>query len=85
MSKGLTQPMPRIAVPISDGQRDALARAARSLASAESRRAKAEADRDRLIVETRAAGVSLRAIADIVGLSPTGVLNIVERASNDAG
>lgn len=80
VSTDLTHRVPRTSVPMTADQRVALVRSARALASAERKRDALEAERDRLIVEARDAGVSLRAIAATVGLSAQGVRNIVSRA-----
>jgi hypothetical protein len=45
---------------------------------------KAKAERDRLMVEMHAEGVSLRAIGELVGLSHMGVSHIVRRAAEAA-
>lgn len=73
MATELTPPVPRLSARLSPEGRRRLERLARKASEA-------EAERNRAIVEEHAAGVSLRAIAEAVGLSHMGVSKIVRRS-----
>lgn len=83
MSRRLTAPVPRKSTAMTDEQVKALTRAGRAYRAAKAKSDAAEAERDRLIVEMRELGVSVRAIAAACEISPQTVLNVVGRASHD--
>jgi hypothetical protein len=76
MSTELNSPVPRLSTTLTTEQKRQLRRAAEKAKAA-------RAERDRLIRDFRAAGVSLAAIAECVGLTAMGVSKIANRAPDD--
>jgi hypothetical protein len=78
MSTELNSPVPRLSTTLTTEQKRQLRRAAEKAEAA-------RAERDRLIREFRAAGVSLAAIAEQVGLTAMGVSKIATRPPKNDG